>query len=73
MKNSLYGKTAASVFKHNKFFVLSKCLLRSCVLLFYVVLCVGFCTGHFVTVTFSLTYLHCLQHSFFEHLFSVYY
>jgi len=36
-------------------------------------LCVGFCTGYFVTVPLNLTYLHCLQHSFFGHLFNLYY
>ena len=44
-----------------------------CVMVFYVfcvVLCVGFCTGHFVTVPLNLTCLHCLQYSFFEHLFN---
>jgi len=38
---------------------------------FFVVLCVGFCTGHFDMVTLNLTYLHCLQHSLFEHLFNL--
>jgi len=28
--------------------------------------------GHFVMVPFNLTYLHRLQHSFFEHLFNLY-
>jgi len=36
-------------------------------------LCVGFCTGHFVMGLLNLTCLHCLQHSFFEHLFNLYY
>ena len=40
---------------------------------FCVVLCVGFCTDHFVMVPLNLTYLHCLQHYFFEHLFNLYY
>jgi len=39
----------------------------------FCVLCVGFCTGHFVMVPLNLTYLHCLQHSVFEHLFNLYY
>jgi len=39
---------------------------------FCVVLCVSFCTGHFVMVPLNLTYLHCLQHSLFEHLFNLY-
>jgi len=30
---------------------------------FCVVLCVSFCTRHFVMVPLILTYLHCLQHS----------
>ena len=30
---------------------------------FCIVLCVGFCTGHFVMVPLILTYLHCLQQS----------
>jgi len=29
--------------------------------------------GHFVMVPLNLTYLHCLQHSLFEHLFNLYY
>jgi len=36
-------------------------------------LCVGFCMGHFVMVPLNLTYPHCLQHSFFEHLFNLCY
>jgi len=32
----------------------------------------GFCMGHFVMVPLNLIYLHCLQHSFFEHLFNLY-
>jgi len=39
---------------------------------FCVVPCVSFCTGHFVMVPLNMTYLHCLQHSFFEHLFNLY-
>jgi len=39
---------------------------------FCVVLCVGFCRGHFAMVPLNLTYLHCLQHSFVEHLFILY-
>ena len=31
------------------------------------------CTGHFVRVPLILTYLHCLQHFSFEHLFNLYY
>jgi len=56
----------------NSFF--SKCLLRHDVLrVFCVVLCVGLCTRHFFMVPLNLTYLHCLQHSFFEHLFNLCY
>ena len=40
---------------------------------FCVILCVGFYMGHFVMVSLNLTYLHSLQHPFFEHLFNVYY
>ena len=43
-----------------------------CCTCFCVVLCVSFCTGHFVVVPLNLTYIHCLQHSFFEHLFNLY-
>ena len=32
-----------------------------------------FLYGPFATAPLNLTYLHCLQHSFFEHLFNVYY
>jgi len=51
----------------------SKCLLRHDVVRVFVVLCVSFCTGHFVIVTLNLAYLHCLQHSLFKHLFNLYY
>jgi len=37
---------------------------------FCVVPCASFCTGHFVMVPLNTTYLHCLQHSLFEHLFN---
>ena len=37
-----------------------------CCACFWVVLCVSFCTGHLVMVPLNLTYLHCLQHSFFN-------
>ena len=39
---------------------------------FCVVPCVSFCTGHFVMVPLNMTYLHCLKHSLFEHLFNLY-
>jgi len=45
----------------------SWCSVCFCVVLFYC-----FCKGHFVTVPLNLTYLHCLQHSLFEHLFNLY-
>ena len=41
--------------------------VQTCLVLVFVlaiVSCVDFCMGHFVMVTFNLTYLHCLQHSF---------
>ena len=41
-----------------------------CSTCFCVLQCVGFCKGYFVLVPLNLTYLHCLQHSFFEHLFN---
>jgi len=45
-------------------------------MVFYVFLCRSlrwfFCTGHFVMAPLNLTYLHCLQHSLFEHLFNLY-
>ena len=44
-----------------------------CSTCFCIALRVGFCTGHFVMVPINFTYLHCLQHSFFEHLFNFYY
>ena len=43
-----------------------------CCTCFFVVLCVSFCTGHFVMVPLNFTHLHCLQHSLFEHLFNLY-
>jgi len=43
-----------------------------CSMCFCVILCVSFCTGHFVMVPLNLTYLHCLQHSFLEHLFNLF-
>jgi len=37
-------------------------------------LCDCFCmSSHFIMVALNLTSLHCLQHSFFEHLFNLYY
>jgi len=46
------------------------CLCSTC---FCVVLCVCFVPGRFVMVLLNLTYLHCLQHSLFEHLFNLCY
>jgi len=46
--------------------------IRCCILCGYHSL-IGFFTGNFVMVPLNLTYLHCLQHSFFEHLFNLYY
>jgi len=43
------------------------------VYVFCIVLCVSFCTGHFVMVPLNLIYLHCLQYSLFEHLFNLYF
>jgi len=46
-----------------------------CVMVYYVFLCPSvrwFFTVHFVMVPLNLTYQHCLQHSFFEHLFNLY-
>ena len=54
--------------RNTKKIVYSECMLRLGVLR---VLCCSvylFCTSHFVMVPLNLTYLHCLQHSFFEHL-----
>jgi len=39
---------------------------------FCAVLCRCLCTGHFVRSPLNLTCLHCLQPSFFEHLFYLY-
>ena len=46
------------------------CALVICV--FCAVLCRCLCTGHFVRSPLNLTCLHCLQPSFFEHLFVLY-
>ena len=52
----------------------SKCLLRHDVVRVFVSFCVLiFFTRHFVMVPLNLTYLHCLQHSLFEHHFNLYY
>ena len=48
-----------------------------CVIMLYVFFAsfwvLVFCTGHFVMVPLNFTYLHCLQHPLFEHLFNLYY
>jgi len=44
-----------------------------CSVCFCAVLCVGFCTGHFIMVPLKLTCLHCLQHYLCGHLFNFYY
>ena len=59
----------------NSFF--SKCLLPHGVLCVFVSFCVlvfvrAIFTRHFVMVSLNLTYLHCLQLYFFEHLFNLY-
>jgi len=55
-----------------KLFILDVCYtLLFCV--FCAVVCVCFCTGHFVIVHLNLTCLLCLQHVFFVHLFNLYY
>jgi len=35
-------------------------------------MCVGFCTGNFAMVPLNFIYLHCLQHSCFEDISSIY-
>ena len=64
----LYGPFCHGALTKIQFF--SKCMLRHGVVrvLVICVLCVGFCTGHFVLVPLKLAYLQCLQLSFFEHL-----
>ena len=44
-----------------------------CSVLFCAVLCVYFCTSRLVMVHSNVTCLHCLQNSFFEHHFNLYY
>jgi len=59
--------------KHSKIavdFVVSKCLLRHGVLRVFVSFCV-FLSGHVVMVPSNYTYLHCLQHSLFEHFLNL--
>jgi len=46
---------------------------KTCMLLMHPIIELCLLTGLFVTVSLNLTCLHCLQHSFFEHLFNVYY
>jgi len=54
--------------KTQKIVVFSKCLLRHGVLRVFVSICVLVLVRAFVMVPLNMTYLHCLQHSFFEHL-----
>jgi len=54
--------------------VFSKRLLRNGVLRVFVSFCVlVFVRGIFVMVPLNLTYLHCIQHFFFENLFNLNY
>jgi len=70
----LYGPTKKRKIRKTQKYSLSKCLLRhDAVRVFVSFLVLVFCTGHFVMVPFNMTYLHCLQHSLFEHLFNIYY
>ena len=64
LDSSRVWQTHSWIIVHADFMFWTKC--------FCVVLCVSFCTGHFVMVPLNLTYLHCLQHSLFEHLFNLY-
>jgi len=49
-------------------------MLRPGVVRVFVSFCVfSFCTDHLHMVPLNLTYLHCLQHSLFKHLFNLYY
>jgi len=50
----------------------SKCLLRHGVVRVLCRLRVSLCMGDFVMVPLNLIYLHCFQHSLFEHLFNLY-
>jgi len=62
------SKTKKSEKHKNICFLNVCCVIKS----FCVVPCASFCTGHFVMVPLNMTYLHCLQHSLFEHLFNLY-
>ena len=70
-KGFLYVIFIKEKHKNSCFFLMS--VASWCATCFCVVLCAGFCTGQFVMVPLNLTYLHCLQYSFFEHLFNLYY
>jgi len=51
----------------------SKCLLRhNVVRVFVSSLVLVYVRAIFVIVPLNMTYLHCLQHSLFEHLFNLY-
>jgi len=54
-------------------FFLNACFVLVFYVFFCVVLCFGICTGHLVMVHLNLTYLHCLQHYLFKHIFNLYY
>jgi len=54
------------VFTHYSFGIVPACIRSE--LFTYNIL-----TGHFVMVLLNLTYLHCLQHFLFEHLFNLYF
>jgi len=58
--------------KNTKIYVFLLSVASWCCKSFCVVPCVSF-TGHFVMVPSNMTYLHCLRHSLFEHLFNLYY
>jgi len=57
---------------HKKYFTII--LYVCCFFVFYVFLLnlCFLCIGHFVTVPLNFAFLHCLQHSFFEHIFNLY-
>jgi len=58
--------------KNTKIYVFKMSVASWCCKSFCVVPCVSFCTGHFVMMPLNMTYLHCLQHSLFKHLFNLY-
>ena len=58
--------------KHKKY-MFSKCLLRHDVVRVFVSFLVLVFVRAIVMVPLNMTYLHCLQHSLFEHLFNLYF